>query len=362
MLDSLFVIDSTFLLETTRSTFHGAPLLCDSNGRDTTMLFGFARDLLRLRTQLGMRKALVVIGGDGPCLPDSLVSNAIDFLKRLRVPVLSAKSDRVGDLCAALAERCTWIVTGNKAMLQLTSDRCGVILPKKGNELDVITAASIKAHVGVGSSQVPSLLALTEKNLHDSILTQRQAVRLLELHGTLETVLEKAEKGDLGQVGRKLIAMIDALRERCRDLQFKAASPSGLDGCLAETKFIEDEEVAASVLKQYGFWSLVRLLPLPPREMVIAVSTARENLAGSDYRAVRTRADLADLERTIKGAKVCSVDTEASDKDPRNAVLYGAAFSVRERQGVYVPLTHPDLDGISSDEVRTRLAWIPTAI
>jgi len=24
-------------------------------------------------------------------------------------------------------------------MLQLTSDRCGVILPKKGNELDVVT-------------------------------------------------------------------------------------------------------------------------------------------------------------------------------------------------------------------------------
>ena len=62
MLDSLFVIDSTFLLETTRSTFQGAPLLYDSNGHDTTMLFGFARDLLRLRTQLGMRKALVVIG------------------------------------------------------------------------------------------------------------------------------------------------------------------------------------------------------------------------------------------------------------------------------------------------------------
>jgi DNA polymerase-1 len=356
MLDSLFVIDSTFLLETTRSTFHGAPLLYDSNGHDTTMLFGFARDLLRLRTQLGMRKALVVIGGDGPCPPDSLVSNAVDFLKRLRVPVLSAKSDRLGDLCAALAERCAWIVTGNKAMLQLTSDRCGVILPKKGTDLDVITAASIKGRIGVGSSQVPSFLALAEQNPHNSMLTQRQAVRLLELHGTLEMVLEKAEKGYLGHIARKLIARSEALRERCRDLQFKAASASGLDDRLAETNFIEDEEVAVSVLKQYGFWSLVRLLPMPQREMVIAGSIARENLVGSDYKAVRTRTDLADLERIIKGAKVCSVDTEASDKDPRNAVLYGVAFSVRERQGVYVPLIKTDLDDISSGEVRTRLA------
>jgi hypothetical protein len=154
MADSLFVIDSTFLLETSRNSFHGVPLLQDSSGRDTTMLFGFARDLLRLRKQLGMRKALVVIGDDGPSLPDSLISDAIDFLRRLRVPVIYAKGVRVGDVCAVLAERCTWIVTGNKAMLQLVSDRCGVILPKKGNELDVVTVASIKDHLSVGPSQV----------------------------------------------------------------------------------------------------------------------------------------------------------------------------------------------------------------
>ena len=79
MADSLFVIDSTFLLETSRNSFHGSPLLQDSSGRDSTMLFGFARDLLRLRKQLGIRKALVVFGDDGPCPPDSLVSDATDF-------------------------------------------------------------------------------------------------------------------------------------------------------------------------------------------------------------------------------------------------------------------------------------------
>ena len=47
-----------------------------------------------------------------------------------------------------------------------------------------------------------------------------------------------------------------------------------------------------------------------------------------------------------------------SDKDPRNAVLYGVAFSVRERQAVYVPLMQPDLDGVSPEEVRTRLEKI----
>jgi DNA polymerase-1 len=354
MADSLFVIDSTFLLEASRNSFHGAPLLQDSSGRDTTMLFGFARDLLRLRKQLGMRKALVVIGDDGPCLPDSLISDAIDFLKRLRVPVLYAKGVRVGDVCAALADRCTWIVTGNKAMLQLTSDRCGVILPKKGNELDVVTVASIKDQLGVGPSQVASLFALTEKNGRDSVLTQRQAVRFLELHGILETVLKRAAAGDLGQVARKLVTRSDTLRERCRELQFTAASFGNVKGRYAETNFIEEAEAAASVLKEYGFWSLVRLLPFPERELV----RAEENPPRSDYRAGRTRAELDELHNMVKAAEICALDTEASDKDPRNAVLYGIAFSVRERQGVYVPLMQSDLDGVSLEEVRTRLEKI----
>ena len=199
--DSLFVINSTFLLEASRNSFRGAPLLQDSSGRDTTLLFGFARDLLRLRKQLGMRKALVVIGDDGRCLPDSLISDAIDFLKRLRVPVLDAKGVRVGDVSAALADRCSWIVTGNKAMLQLTSHRCGVILPKKGNQLDVVTVASIKDHLGVGPSQVATLLALTEKNGRDSVLKQRQAVRFLELYGTLDTVLRKPQRAISDKLG-----------------------------------------------------------------------------------------------------------------------------------------------------------------
>jgi len=309
MADSLFVIDSTFLLETSHNTFRGAPLLQDSSGRDTTELFGFARDLLRLRKQLGMQKALIVIG-DEPCLPDSLISDAIGFLKQLRLPVLYAKGVRGGDVCAAPAERCTRIVTGNKAMLQLISGRCGVVLLKKGNELDVVTAASIKDQLSVSPGQVPSLLALTEKNGGDSVLTQRQAVRFLELHGTLETVLQKAAAGYLGQVGRKLVTRSGALRERCRELEFRVPAHQEMKGSYAETRFIEEVEPASSVLKEYGFWSLVRLLPFPERELVRSINLAEESLPRHDYRAARTQAELDELYKMVEAAEVCALDTE----------------------------------------------------
>src|SRR5262249_35813852 len=154
--------------------------------------------------------------------PGSLISEVVDFLNRLHVPVIYPKHIRVGNVCAALAECCTWIVTGNEAMLQLISDRCSVIIPKKGNDLDVVTVASIMDHLGVSPSQVPYLLALTEKSENGSLLTQRQAVRFLELRGTLEAVLQKAAAGRLGQVGRKLLTRSGVLRERCRELEFRA--------------------------------------------------------------------------------------------------------------------------------------------
>ena len=126
---TLFVIDATFLLEATRKTFHGAPLLRDVTGHDTTMLFGFARDLFRLRTRLGARNGLVVVGDDRTDLPETVLTDVIDFLQRLHVPVVQSKGARAGDLCAGLNSRCNWIITSNKAMLQLINDQCGIIFP-----------------------------------------------------------------------------------------------------------------------------------------------------------------------------------------------------------------------------------------
>src|SRR5215470_9406851 len=120
-------------------------------------------------------------------------------------------------------------------MHQLVSDRCGVILLNKGDELDVVTMASIQDRLGVGPSQVPFFLALTEKNRGDPVLAQKQAVRILELHGTLETVLNKAAAGDLGQLGRKLVTRSDTLRERCRELEFRAPAHQEMKGSYAET-------------------------------------------------------------------------------------------------------------------------------
>ena len=66
------------------------------------MLFGFARDLLRLRKELGIRHTLVVIGDGEACLPESFVPDAVRFLTLLRVPLVYVKGSPAGDVCAGL--------------------------------------------------------------------------------------------------------------------------------------------------------------------------------------------------------------------------------------------------------------------
>jgi transposase len=52
--NDVVVIDLTFLLESSEKSFSGAPLIFGPQGQDNTVLYGVARDLLRLRNSVGM--------------------------------------------------------------------------------------------------------------------------------------------------------------------------------------------------------------------------------------------------------------------------------------------------------------------
>jgi hypothetical protein len=123
----------------------------------------------------------------------------------------------------------------------------------------------------------------------------------------------------------------------------------------SEHAFIEDDENSAEVLREYGFWSLVRLLPKLILSRVPASAKVKREGA---YEAIRNEAGMRELQLLVSKSKVCAVDTEASDKDYRSASLFGVAFSVQERQAFYVPLTEADLEGASPEAMKAYLRKI----
>ena len=81
-----FLIDTAFMLERTQKTFFETPLLT-INGKDHTCTFGFVRDFLRMRRQLGIRRSVLVIGKDSHALAsEQQLHDIMDFLQRFELP------------------------------------------------------------------------------------------------------------------------------------------------------------------------------------------------------------------------------------------------------------------------------------
>ena len=85
------------------------------------------------------------------------------------------------------------------------------------------------------------------------------------------------------------------------------------------------------------------------------IKTSETTKSKTDYSAIRSQDNLYYLEECLSKAEVCAIDTEASDKDPMSAILYGISLSISERQAFFIPMLKSDLIGLSPDDVRCCL-------
>jgi DNA polymerase I-like protein with 3'-5' exonuclease and polymerase domains len=349
----LVLVDLTFLLEASAKSFYGAPLILGSQGEDNTVLYGLARDLLRLRKRIGIRHTILILGREGNTVSSEAdVKGVMSFLRRLRIAVVHEPDVTAASLCGCFAPVARWVVTQNKVLFQLTSNAFGVIVPDAVNsELEVVTLESFKVRFGIRPSQISSFLALTEDG-NKSLFTKRQAIRLLEVHDDLGKILQDISAVSSHSMRRQLSASKTVLTGRLRQMGLAKAvcQPAALAGL--DTAFIRDDEGSAEVLRDYGFWSLVHLLPL---SMTIGARVSAKVKHEAAYKAVRDEAGMRELEALVSKSEVCAMDTEASDKDPRSASLFGVAFSVTPGEAYYVPMTKADLDRASADGMRARL-------
>src|SRR5208283_5369489 len=128
--DTLFLIDSTFLLEANETAFLGAPLLVDKNGCDHTRTFGVMRDLLRLRKKFGIRRAVILVGEESVAATSAAVlDDLLLLLQLIKATVVRQDSARTLDICAQLASSAQWVISANCSLHQLVTDSFGIIHP-----------------------------------------------------------------------------------------------------------------------------------------------------------------------------------------------------------------------------------------
>lgn len=347
--DAQFLIDSTFLFKASEAAFLGTPLLVDKEGRDHTRTFGVVRDLLRLRRKFGIRNAAIVVGEESlEATSKDLVDDLLPLLRQINASVLRVDGARVMDICAQVASSAHWIISNNPAVQQLVGDKLGVLIPSVGDDSEVITKKTL-VDAGIRPEWVPAVLALSDGK--DAPLKRRQAVRLLEVYGSLEAAIADASSAPSTDWKRKLAPKSGALLQIEKGLRIRPAVMT-LPATNQEGVFVEDSDASATALKAYGFWSLVRMLPLPAAS---AIGVTASSECTTDYRAIRRAEDLRSLEQCLSQAEVCAIDTETSGKDPRRATLYGVSLAVKDGQAFYVPMMRSDLDGLTPEDVLARL-------
>src|SRR5262249_34913906 len=184
--------------------------------------------------------------------------------------------------------------------------------------------------MGVPAQYIATYLALTEAGKYAQTtngpkptLTSREARRLVETHGTLPIIYQHLSAIKATTLRKRLID-----NQKVFDQRYQENSATSLATAARLPAVLEWKLHAAkveSLFRKRGFYSLVRMLRLPTTPPKPVGPTTRRARAGKPYTAVLTCQALSTLLDRIAESKVCAIDTEADDKDPRIATLFGIA-------------------------------------
>ncbi len=229
----LILVDGMALLYRAHFAMIRSPLR-DSQGRNTSAIFGFARVLLALLEKEKPTHWAVAFDTQAPTfrhdafeeykahrppMPEDLVPQ-IDEVKKLldamRVRVILRDGFEADDLMAALARRAggegcdVRLFSSDKDLLQVVDERVHALIPQgKGEEALELGPAQVREHWGVGPEHIIDVLALMGDSV-DNVpgvkgVGEKTAVMLMSRYGSLEALYE-----DLEQV------MPQGLREKLR--------------------------------------------------------------------------------------------------------------------------------------------------
>jgi DNA polymerase I len=252
--------------------FHALPSsIKDGAGNQANMIVGFANMLLTVWE--AQRPRAVFVGWDTIGIPTYRhellegYQGGRDF-----PPELTSQLDRLPELCEALGfpwakeagfeaddflaaavqaeeERGgeTLVLTSDRDLFQLASDRTTLVMPVKGvSEMNRVAPPEVKARYGVEPAQVPDLIALRGDN-SDRIpgakgIGEKRAATILQTHESLDGAIEAG----------LFVEQAEALRTylRIARLQYHAPVPEIPDG---EPDFARAGELAES-------WGLNRLV------------------------------------------------------------------------------------------------------
>ncbi len=363
----LFIIDGHALCYRAYYAFVRSPLL-NSDGQNTSAIFGFARMLLRLIAD--QKPDYLVVAFDPPKksfrftmypeykanrqkMPDDLrlqIEEIKKMIETLGIPRIEEADFEADDVLGTIAKKYAsggvevMLVTGDKDAYQLVGDSVKIYANKKGiSDYELYGPKEVEDMLGVRPDQVIDYMALTG-DASDNVpgvkgIGEKTAQKLIASFGSLDGVYEHIDEltgkqketlvreKDMAYLSRDLVTVRTDLPIQHDIAEF------GFTGIKhdAAVPYFRKLEMASIIKDFFG--------DDPGKEAAAAGRTkSTEEKEHKQYRVIRTEDELEEMIGLIRKAGEVSLDTETTSLAPVEAELVGMSFSIQEREGWYLPL------------------------
>ena len=346
--ETLYLVDGSSYIY---RAYYAIRHLSSPSGHPTNAIYGFIQMLLKLLKDYNPQHVAVVFDAgrttfrtemypeykaNRAAMPDDLrmqMEPIREVVRGFNIPTLELQGYEADDIIGALAGRFAdrggkvVVVTGDKDLMQIVTDRVTLLDTMKGKETGI---AGVVERFGVGPELVTDILGLAGDS-SDNIpgvpgIGEKTATKLIVEFGSLERLLERA--GEVkGKNGEKLREFREQALLSRRLATIECNVPLEVDPETLKARE-PDQETLNAFFKKYGFTSLIKEL------------TGTSTLSTEDYHTVTTTEGLEALITALEQAGEFAFDLETTSLDPRQAEIVGLSFSYRDHEAYYIPVGH----------------------
>ncbi len=379
--ERLFLLDGMALAYRAYFAFINRPLI-NSKGMNTSAIYGFTTTLMRILDDEKPEHIAVVFDTKEPTfrhemfkeykatrekMPEDMSSQLgllKDVVRAFNVPVIEQPGYEADDVIGTLAKRAekekvvTYMVTGDKDFMQLITPYVKILRPGKGGEdPEVVDEKGVLEKFGVEPEKVTDVLGLIGDK-SDNVpgvpgIGEKTAIPLIQQYGSIEDLYENVGKIPQKGVREKLINNKELAFLSKRLVTIHTDVPVAIDFHQLKANS-PDTSALAKLFGELEFRSLANkfadIVSAEIEKNVKQAATGQEEATASrpvsdihsdkhEYRCIRTMKELDELCTTLGKAENLVFDTETTSNDALQADLVGLAFSVKEREAFYVPVS-----------------------
>ncbi|HNV56711.1 MAG TPA: DNA polymerase I [Smithellaceae bacterium] len=342
--------------------FYGIPALSNSRGFPTNAIYGFTIMLMKLLKDIHPDYIVVTFDLKGPTarheayedykatrkpMPEDLIAQVPlikEVIRGFSIPILEKQGTEADDLIGTLVVRARkkgWravIISGDKDLMQLIGDGVTLVDTMKDKTYD---SAAVREKFGVGPDKVVEILGLMG-DASDNIpgvpgIGPKTARRLIEEYGSVEAVLENAEKLHNVKLRESFRKYADQARLSRRLAVI--STDVDLDFDLKDAARREpDREALSRLFRDFEFSSLLQQISAGPAKPEVPCKIVADTKA------------LAELVGALRGVRTFACEMFPEKNTPQ--ALIGMAIGAG-RERFYIPLGH---DG-AGQQLKTEEVW-----